>query len=155
MAGFCDADDVRAKNPHRTYDTDSTPTLVQVNGYIDDRASDLRAILRQHTIDESNLDANALAWLLDKNATGAAWNAEQNAQSVGIGTPTDHVRNLREEWFFWIGQLRENSGLLQTSDSRVNRLRSRTENIGSNARDYGTDPGNESIQPRVTMDEDN
>lgn len=78
---YCTTDDIRTINPKRVYSATSTPTIVQVEGYIDGVAAEIDSILqgRGYTtpVTAGTSSAEFVAFLLALNARGAAALAEQ------------------------------------------------------------------------------
>lgn len=150
MAGFCDVDDVRELNPQRIYDGSSKPTLTQVEQLIIKIASEIRAILRMHAIDEASLSAEALIFLESLNATGAAYKAEQAGLMGRSPRLSEHARDLRDDYNSWIEDLKENPQMLETT-SAASTVHSRPTDI--TPKDAGTDPADEAWEPRFKMED--
>jgi len=75
---YCTLDDVQALNPKRKYDTDSSPSVTQVNSLIDTVAIEIDAVLQaqDYTVPVTT-PANLVNFLKAINAYGAAGLSEQ------------------------------------------------------------------------------
>lgn len=75
---YCTSSDVQALNPRRTYDSNSTPTLTQVDGYITQIAGEIDTVLQGRAFTTPvATPTEFVTWLKQLNALGAAALAER------------------------------------------------------------------------------
>jgi len=153
MADFCTIDDVKAENPHRVYDATSNPTSTQVTGFITKIASEIRAVIRKHGLDESALVAvQYTADLLNTiNAKGAAYMAERAGLSGRSPRLSDHAQQLKDDYDWWIQSIFESPGMLEEASGKGGKVHARW--TDTTPRDKSGAVNDEPNEPRITLRE--
>jgi len=106
---YCILEHVQTLNPKRNYNTDSTPSVTQVNALIDQVAVEIDSILQAqgYTVPVTTPD-NFVSFLQYVNAYGAAALAEAGMfpETTDPGQ-TAHWQMLNKKYEGWLGQLRK------------------------------------------------